>query len=71
MKVVNHASMSKSGSDKALDAMDELLEMHVRLEPDIGCGDAGGASTGEGNHVGVVYLYNYYMFYSQLNYCQL
>jgi hypothetical protein len=25
-----------------------------RLEPDIGCEDAGGASTGEGNHVGVV-----------------
>jgi hypothetical protein len=54
MKVVNHASMSKAGSDKALDTMDELLEMLRRLEPDIGCEDAGGASTGEGNHVGVV-----------------
>jgi hypothetical protein len=51
MKIV----MSKAGSDNALDAMDELLEMLVRLEPDIGCGDAGGASTGEGNHVGGVY----------------
>ena len=49
MKVVNHASMSK-----ALDTMDELLEMLGRLEPDIGCEDAGGASTGEGNHVGVL-----------------
>jgi hypothetical protein len=55
MKVVNHASMSKAGSDKALDAMDELLEMLGRLEPDIGCDDAGGASTREGNHVGVVF----------------
>ena len=54
MKVVNHASMSKAGSDKALDVMDELLEMLGRLEPDIGCDDAGGASTREGNHVGVV-----------------
>jgi hypothetical protein len=27
MKVVSHASMSKAGSDKALDAMDELLEV--------------------------------------------
>ena len=54
MKVVNHASMSKAGSDKALDAMDELLEILGRLEPDIGCDDAGGASTGEGNHVGVL-----------------
>ena len=54
MKVVNQASMSKAGSDKALDTMDELLEMLGRLEPDIGCEDAGGASTGEGNHVGVV-----------------
>ena len=34
--------------------MDELLEMLGRLEQDIGCEDAGGASTGEGNHVGVV-----------------
>jgi hypothetical protein len=54
MKVVNHASMSKAGSDKALDTMDELLEMLGRLELDIGCEDAGDASTGEGNHVGVV-----------------
>jgi hypothetical protein len=54
MKVVNHASMSKVGSDKAFDTMDELLEMLGRLEPDIGCEDTGGASTGEGNHVGVV-----------------
>jgi hypothetical protein len=52
--VVNHASMSKTGSDKALDTMDELLEMLRRLEPNIGCEDVGGASTGEGNHVGVV-----------------
>jgi hypothetical protein len=43
MKVVNHASVSKAGSDKALDAMDELLEMLGRLEPDIGCDDASGA----------------------------
>jgi hypothetical protein len=71
MKVVNHAIMSKAGSDKALDAMDELLEMLVRLEPDIGCGDAGGASTGEGNNVDGVYLYNYSTFYSQINCCQL
>ena len=63
--------MSKAGSDKGLDAMDELLEMLVRLEQDIRCGDAGGASTREGNHLGVVYLYNYSMFYSQLNCCQL
>lgn len=42
--------MSKAGSDKALDTMDELLEMLGRLEPDIGCEDAGGASTGGGNH---------------------
>jgi hypothetical protein len=54
MKVVNHASMSKVGSDKALDTMDELLEMLGHLEPDIGCDDAGGASAGKGNHVGVV-----------------
>ena len=54
MKVVNHASMSKAGSDKALDTMDELLEMLGRLEPDIGCEDVGGATTGEGNHVGVL-----------------
>jgi hypothetical protein len=54
MKVVNQASMSKAGSDKALDTMDELLEMLGRLEPDIGCEDAGGASTGGGNHVGVL-----------------
>jgi hypothetical protein len=57
MKVVNHASTSKAGSDKALDVMDELLEMLVRLEPDdIGCGDTCGASTGDDNHVGGVYL---------------
>jgi hypothetical protein len=54
MKVVNQASMSKAGSDKALDTMDELLEMLGRLEPDIGCEDVGGATTGEGNHVGVL-----------------
>ena len=54
MKVVNQASMSKAGSDKALDTMDELLKMLGRLEPDIGYEDAGGASTGEANHVGVV-----------------
>jgi hypothetical protein len=54
MKVVNQASMSKAGSDKALDTMDELLKMIGRLEPDIGCEDAGGANTGEGNHVGVL-----------------
>jgi hypothetical protein len=54
MKVVNQASMSKAGSDKALDTMDELLEMLGRLEPDIGCEDFGGATTGEGNHVGVL-----------------
>jgi hypothetical protein len=35
--------------------MDELLEMLGRLEPDIGCDDAGGASIGKGNHVGVVF----------------
>jgi hypothetical protein len=69
MKVVNHASMSKAGSDKALDTMDELLEMLGCLEPDIGCDDAGGASTREGNHV--LFLYNYSIFYSQLNCCQL
>jgi hypothetical protein len=55
MKVVNHASMSKAGSDKALDIMDELLELLGHLEPDIGCDDVGGASTGEANHVGVVF----------------
>jgi hypothetical protein len=35
--------------------MDELLEMLGHLEPDIGCDDAGGASIGKGNHVGVVF----------------
>ena len=64
MKVVNHASVSKAGSDKALDTMDELLEMLGRLEPDIGCDDAGGASTGEGNHVGVV-LYKIVVYFIQ------
>jgi hypothetical protein len=54
MEVVNHTSMSKAGSDKALDTMDELLELLGRLEPDIGCDDVGGASTGNGNYVCVV-----------------
>jgi hypothetical protein len=43
---------TKSYRQKML--LDELLEMLGRLEPDIGCEDAGGASTGEGNHVDVV-----------------
>jgi hypothetical protein len=64
MKVVNHASMSKAGSDKASDTMDELLEMLGRLEPDIGCEDAGGASTGKGNHVCVV-LYKIVEYFIQ------
>jgi hypothetical protein len=49
--------------------MDELLEMLGRLEPDIGCEDAGGASTREGNHVGVVLYKKCWTFYSELNYC--
>jgi hypothetical protein len=36
--------------------MDELLEMLGHLEPDIGCEDAGSATTGEGNHVGVLFI---------------
>jgi hypothetical protein len=63
--------MSKVGSDKVVDVMDKLLEMLVCLELDIGCGDNGGASNGEGNNVGVVCLYYSHMFYSQINCCKL
>jgi hypothetical protein len=39
MKVVRHASMSKVGYEKALDTLDELVQVLSRIEPDIGCDD--------------------------------
>jgi hypothetical protein len=47
MKVVHHASLSKAGNDKALDMMDELVGLLMRVEPDIGTGESCGTSAGD------------------------
>jgi hypothetical protein len=47
MKVVHHASLSKAGNDKALEMMDELLGLLMRVEPDIGTGESCGTSAGD------------------------
>jgi hypothetical protein len=54
MKVVRHASMSRAGYDKALVALDELIHVLSRSEPDIGCDESGDGSDGYDNHVIVV-----------------
>jgi hypothetical protein len=48
MNVVHHASLSKAGNDRALGAMDELLEVLSRLEKDIGGEETCGTSGGDG-----------------------
>jgi hypothetical protein len=47
MKVVHHASLSKAGNDKALEMMDGLLGLLMRVEPDIGTGESCGTSAGD------------------------
>jgi hypothetical protein len=47
MKVVHHASLSKTGNDKALEMMNELLGLLMRVEPDIGTGESCGTSAGD------------------------
>ena len=51
MKVVHHASLSKSGNDRALAVMDELLEVLSRLETDIEVEETCGTSGGDGIQV--------------------
>jgi hypothetical protein len=47
MKVVHHASLSKTVNDKALEMMDELLRLLMRVEPDIGTSESCGTSAGD------------------------
>jgi hypothetical protein len=47
LKVVHHASLSKAGNDKALEMMDELLGLLMRVEPNIGTGESCGTSAGD------------------------
>ena len=51
LKVANVASMSKAGSDKTLEVMDQPLVMLSRIEPDIGCEENRAASDGDDNQV--------------------
>jgi hypothetical protein len=51
MKVVHHASLSKAGNDRALEVMDELLEVLSRLETDIEVEETCGTSGGDGIQV--------------------
>ena len=57
MKVVHHASLLKAGNNRALAAMDELLEVLSRLETDIGVDESCGTSGGDGMHVCDVFYY--------------
>ena len=57
MKVVHHASLSKAGNDRALAAMDELLEVLSRSEIDIGVEETSGTSGGDGIQVCDVFYY--------------
>src|SRR5688500_12676739 len=47
MKVVHYASLSKAENDRALEMMDELLGLLMRVEPDIGIGESCGTSGGD------------------------
>jgi hypothetical protein len=40
MKIVRHASISKVGYEKALDMLDDLVQVLSTIEPDIGCDDS-------------------------------
>jgi hypothetical protein len=51
MKVVHHSSLSKVRNDRALAAMDKLLEVLSHLETDIGGEETCGTSGGDGIQV--------------------
>jgi hypothetical protein len=64
MKVVHHASLSKAGNDRALEMMDELLGLLMRVEPDIGTGESCGTGGGDDIHVRASCYYDYkFMFF--------
>ena len=59
MKVVHHASLSKAGNDRALEMMDELLGLLMRVEPDIGTSESCGTSVGDDIQVRTSCYYEY------------
>jgi hypothetical protein len=59
MKVVHHASLSKAGNDRALEMMDELLGLLMRVEPDIGTRESCGTSGGDDIQVRTSCYYEY------------
>jgi hypothetical protein len=59
MKVVHHASLSKAGNGKALEMMDELLGLLMRVEPDIGTRESCGTSAGDDIQVRTSCYYEY------------
>jgi hypothetical protein len=64
MKVVHHASLSKAGNDRALEMMDELLGLLMRVEPDIGTGESCGTGGGDDIQVRASCYYDYkFMFF--------
>jgi hypothetical protein len=65
MELVHHASLSKAGNDRALEMMDELLGLLMRVEPDIGTGESCGTSGGDDIQVrtSCFYEYKFMIFY--------
>jgi hypothetical protein len=59
MELVHHASLSKAGNDRALEMMDELLGLLMRVEPDIGTGESCGTSGGDDIQVRTSCFYEY------------
>jgi hypothetical protein len=59
MKVVHHANLSKVGNDRALEMMDELIGLLMRVEPDIGTGESCGTSAGDDIQVHTSCYYEY------------